>query len=73
MYQHNSITEPVKNLSENSGDLGNALEQMKAERERVNNNIGNGQKPTNFNPMMSPSQMANNQNQNQQYKDDFFF
>lgn len=71
VYQHNSITEPIKNLSEQTGDLGNALEKMKAERERVNSGLGNGQKPTNFNPMVSPSQMTNNQNQ--QYNDSFFF
>jgi hypothetical protein len=73
VFQHNSITEPVKNLSEQSSDLGNALEQMKAERDKVNSSLGNIQKPASFDPMMSPSQMANNQGQNQQYKDNFFF
>ena len=71
VYQHNSITEPVKNLSENSGDLSNALEKMKADRDNVNKSLGNMQKPQTFDPMQSPSQFGNNQKQ--QFQDDFFF
>jgi hypothetical protein len=70
VYQHNSITGPVKNLSEQSGDLGGALEKMKAEREHINSNLGSIPKPTNFDPMQSPSQM--NGNQSKQFNDFFF-
>ena len=69
-YQHNSITGPVKNLSEQSGDLGGALEKMKAEREQINNSLGSMQKPKNFDPMQSPNQM---QGITQKFNDNFFF
>jgi hypothetical protein len=70
VYQHNSITGPVKNLSDQSGDLGGLLEQMKNEREQVNNKLVNVPKPTDFDPMQSPSQQ--NGNQSKQFNDFFF-
>ena len=66
-FQHNNITEPVKNLSEQSGSLGNLLEDMKAKRAFIDSNLENKPKTDNFDPMKSPIN-----NQTQQYNDFFF-
>ena len=73
VYQHNSITGPVKNLTDQDGDLNSSLERMKAEREQVNKNLGNIPKPATFDPMQSPSQMNGNQNNQYNPNNGFFF
>ena len=73
VYQHNSITGPVKNLTEQSGDLNSSLERMKAEREQVNKTLGTVPKPATFDPMQSPSQMNGNQNNQYNPNNGFFF
>jgi hypothetical protein len=72
VFKENSITGPVKNLSDvTSGDLGNLIEKMKNDREQMNKSISSITKPDVFDPMKSPSQMNNNNTS--QYKDNFFF
>jgi hypothetical protein len=73
VFQHNNITEPVKNLTEQNSDLTTSLERMKAEREQINNKLSTNQRPTNFDPMQSPSQINNNPNQQKQQNNGFFF
>ena len=73
VYQHNSITGPVKNLTEQDGDLNSSLERMKAERDQVNKTLGNIAKTTTFDPMQSPSQMNGNQNNQYNPNNGFFF
>ena len=63
VFQHNSITSPVKNLTNQDGDINSSLEKMKAEREQINKNLENIPKSNSFDPMQSPNQMNGNSNQ----------